>query len=148
MVERALLFCLLPAVLLLGCGEEGVAEDAVVRVYADAPLCGEAERVAAGSGVADLRVRVVCLPDAARGDRVDLAVVGGNARRATEDSAAVAYLAAPGSGLPFTREIAASAGIPVLAGEDGAASMRRLLDALAAADTSRSLREQLDRELG
>ncbi len=119
-----------------------------MRVYVDAPLCGGAEKAAAGGRVGDLRVRVVCLPDAARGEGADLAVVGSNARRATEDSAAVAYLAARGGGLAFTREIADSAGIPVLVGEDGAVSMRRVLDELAAADTGRSLREQLDDALG
>lgn len=125
-----------------------MAEDAVVRVYVDAPLCGGAEKAAAGGRAGDLRVRVVCLPGAVEGERVDLATVGANARRATEDSAAVAYLAPRGRGLAFTREIADSAGIPVLAGEEGSASMGRVLDELAAADTGRSLREQLDDALG
>ena len=52
--------------------------------------------IAAGGRAGELRVRLVCLADAEAGGRLDLATVGANARRATEDSSAVGYIEAPG----------------------------------------------------
>ena len=81
-----------------GCGEsEGVAEGATVSAYVAGSLCAEAKReLARGGGRAgDVHVRVVCLPNAESKGRLDLATIGANARRATEDSTAVGYIGEP-----------------------------------------------------
>ena len=95
---------------LAGCGEaSGVEEGATVTAYVAAPLCAEAkqELERRGAKAGELRVRVFCLevtapqegPAGRRG--IDLATVGANARRATEDSTAVGYLEAAGAPRPF-----------------------------------------------
>jgi hypothetical protein len=101
------LSCALGAWLLGGCGEEGAAEGATVTVYVSAPmrgpeaeagrrLCAEArEQAAQGKGDADLKLRVVCLDAAGPDGGWTLAQVGANARQATEDSTAVAYVGEP-----------------------------------------------------
>jgi hypothetical protein len=110
LARRALAALLLAAVAAVGsgCGEEGGAEEgATVTVYVSAPLqgakgetgrrlCGEArEQAAQGKGDEDLDLRVVCLDAAGADGAWTLAQVGENARRATEDSTAVAYLGEP-----------------------------------------------------
>lgn len=111
-----------------GCGTGGgAAAGATVTLYASAPLhgtgaergralCDEARRALAGSGgrAGPLRVRLVCLDDAGRGAPWRLAAIGESARRAAEDSTAVAFLAEPGRPAAFSRPILAAAGIAQL----------------------------------
>jgi hypothetical protein len=142
------------AVLLLvavaGCGGgEGAAEGAAVTAYVDASLCGEAERALAreGARAGSLRVRVSCLEPTRDGGRLDLATVGANARRASEDSTAIAYIEAPDAkAARFSETILESAGIPHLSASSGQAAMSDLLKALSEADLS-SLRDSLRDEL-
>lgn len=90
-----------------GCGEDGAAEGAELSVYVSAPLrgaegdagkaiCAEAREEARRAGSpGGFELRVVCLDAAGPEGRWTLAQVGANARRATEDSATVAYLGEP-----------------------------------------------------
>lgn len=129
-----------------GCGgDEGVAEGAAVSAYVDATLCGEAkgELDRSGGGTAEIRVRVVCLTDTRQGDKLDLAAIGANARRASEDSTAVAYIEAPNpAAARFSHSLLESAGIPIITSESGATAMTRLLDAIQKADPN-SLRDSV-----
>lgn len=121
-------------------------EGATVSAYVAAPLCGEAQRqLEATSGRAgEVRVRAVCLAPAEAGGRLDLAAVGRGARRATEDSAAVAYLAERDpAALRFARPILEEAGIAVTADDSGSRAMARLVEAIDAADSSEGLRESV-----
>jgi hypothetical protein len=116
----------------VGCGEgEGVSAGATVTAYVEAPLCVGAKRelARAGGRAGSVRVRVVCLADADDGGRLDLATVGANARRATEDSATVAYVETPASP-SFSRPIVEAANIPVIRDTSGAAAMAHLLSAI------------------
>jgi len=95
----------------------------------------------------DLRVRAVCLSSPYEGKRLNLATVGANARRATEDSTAVAYLEAPEPPrAKFTRRILETAQIPWIASSSGAQAMKRLLKLIDSAGPG-SLREQLREDL-
>lgn len=135
---------------LAGCGEEsGVVDGATVTAYVAAPLCGEAKRElgARGARAGELRVRVFCVADSGRAEGVDLATVGANARRASEDSTIVGYLEPPGQAARFSRPILEAAGIAWVEEESGRVAMARLLDAVAAADTGSlraSVRDALD----
>jgi hypothetical protein len=134
----------------VGCGEsEGVAAGATVAAYVEAPLCAGAQRelASAGGRAGDLHVRAVCLPGVSRGGRTDLAEVGANARRASEDSAAVGYLEPPVSP-SFSRPIVEAAGIAVVRGGSGQVVMRRLLGAIQEAGDSGSLRASVRDALG
>ncbi len=132
----------------IGCGESsGAAEGATVTAYVAAPLCagakGELERHGAESG--PVRVRVRCLaPTGER--RLDLAAVGANARRATEDSTAVGYLVQPGGPARFSVTILEAAGIPIVVDHSGHAAMSKLLHAVDGADSG-SLRESIRENL-
>jgi hypothetical protein len=138
-----------------GCGESsGVEDGATVTAYVAAPLCAEAkqELEREGARAGELRVRLFCLevttpaggtdqaPAGAGG--LDLATVGANARRATEDSTAVGYLQAPGAAVRFSRPILEAAGIATVVDDSGTRAMNRLLDAIATADTG-SLRQSV-----
>jgi hypothetical protein len=128
----------------VGCGGgQGVAKDATVTAYVDAPLCAGAKRELAGEGrqAGSVRVRVVCLAPANDGSRQSLAAVGANARRATEDSTTVAYIEAPAAP-SFSRPIVEAAGIPVIRSASGATAMDRLLSAIGDADSG-SLRDSV-----
>ena len=132
-----------------GCGEgEGVSAGATVAAYVEAPLCAGAKRELAKEGgrAGNLRVRAVCLPGVDDDKRVDLAQVGANARRATEDSAAVAYLEPPTTP-SFSRPVVEAAGIAVIRTDSGEAAMAQLLRAIAEADTSSSLRDDVRKNL-
>jgi hypothetical protein len=126
------------AALIAACGGgEGAQEGATVTVYVSAGLCAEAraDLVEAGGEAGELGVRAVCLPSERRGGRVDLATVGANARRATEDSTAVAFLLPRDATIArFTAPILREADIPALSTDSGAAAMSRTLAAIAAAD--------------
>jgi hypothetical protein len=136
------------AVLLLaiaGCGDEGVAEGAVVTVYVSAPLCAEAERALGRSGQPDsVRVRIICLADAEDPGRLDLATIGSNARRAVEDSRTVAYIGDPTApATRFSRPILEEANIAQLPEVSGSVAMSRVLRAIERAGDSGSPRESV-----
>lgn len=122
----------------MGCGEGGATSGATVRVYVAAPLCKEAQRTLKREGgkAGELRVSAVCLPSIESGGRVDLAQAGANARRATEDSTAVAYLENAGPGAKFSQTIVESASIAWLETSSGSTAMRRTLQALQEAGSS------------
>jgi hypothetical protein len=120
-----------------------------VRAYVVQPLCAEAEeelrKVDGRAG--DVRLEAVCLPSAERNGQLELATVGANARRATEDSTAVAYLEASGPGNEFADPILESAEIPSIHTSSGNHAMAQLLRAVESADTSGSLRASVSEEL-
>jgi hypothetical protein len=129
----------------VGCGEgEGVAAGATVTAYVEAPLCAGAKRELAREGgrAGDLKVRAVCMERVEDGKRLDLATIGANARRATEDSAAVGYLEPPVTP-SFSRPIVEAANIAVIRTSSGKAAMAQLLQAIIEADDSISLRNQV-----
>ena len=133
-----------------GCGGgEGVAGGATVRVYVSGPLCPGAKRELAkeGGSAGDVRVRAVCLEATEAAGRLDLAAIGADARRATEDSAAIAYLEGPDSAAArFAQPILESAGIAHLVASSGEAGMRRILAAVSEADSG-SLRDAVRESL-
>lgn len=138
---------------LAGCGGgEGVAEGATVSVYAVAPACAGAERVLArhGARAGEVRVRLVCVSDRESGRAWTLAAVGANARRATEDTTTVAYIAdRDPTAARFSRSILESVDIAQLPpSPSSAAPMQKLLTAIEEADTSGSIRESVNRSLG
>jgi hypothetical protein len=132
----------------VGCGEAGVADDATVTAYVAAPLCAEAKRELEreGGSAGDIRVRAVCLGAVEIGGRLDLATVGANARRATEDSTAVGYVEIRGPAARFSEPIVDSAGIAFVSTSSGKVGMARLLQAIRDADSS-SLRESVHNAL-
>jgi hypothetical protein len=134
-----LIACLLGAVSLWGCGEGGAEEGARVTVYVSAPMSGpemkagrqlchgaraEARRTGAVEG---LELAVVCLDTTEAEGRWTLARVGANARRATEDSAAIAYV---GETDPRARKqsrpIVEAAGIAELGGISGREAVAKI----------------------
>lgn len=142
----ALLLALLLGGIAAGCGVEGgVEEGATVSVYVGAELCAGAreELSRAGGRAGDLRVRAVCLDAVRDGARLDLAAVGANARRASEDSTAVAYLEFPDRAAGrFAHPILDSADIGWTTSSSGRASMARVLEAIEVADSG-SLRDEV-----
>jgi hypothetical protein len=133
---RALPFLVAAALagfLLSGCGTEEVGADATVTAYVAAPLCAEAKQELAREGgrAGEVGVRVRCLTEPRDGGRLDLAIVGANARRASEDSTAVGFLESPGPANRFARPIVEAAGIAFLRSDSGQAGMARLLGAIA-----------------
>lgn len=134
----------LVAAVLAGCGGgSGVEEGAKVTVYAGPAVCpaakGELSRSA--SRVDSVRVRLVCAEPVERGGRLDLAVAGANARRATQDSSAVAYLEAGGPAVTFIRPILDEAEIALIVDRFGARAMTTTLQALRARGDAESPRE-------
>lgn len=137
------------AVLLVGCGEEGAAAGATVRVYVSAPLrgpearagrrlCQEAhEQAKQGKGGDGHELRVVCLDATGDGGGWTLAQVGANARRATEDSAAVAYVGEPeAAARKQSRPIVEAAGIAELGGLGGREAVAKVEKAMEEGDAS------------
>ncbi|MFL5832429.1 MAG: hypothetical protein ACJ76B_00405 [Solirubrobacterales bacterium] len=132
-----------------GCGEEGAAGGATVAVYVSAPLrgaeagagqrlCDEArEQAGQGRRGEELRLRVVCL-DASEGGRAwTLAQVGANARRATEDSTAVAYVGEPDpEARRQSQPIVDAAGIAQLGGMTGREAVAAVRAAISEGDES------------
>jgi len=132
-----------------GCGEEGAAGGATVTVYVSAPLrgaeaeagrrlCDEArEQAGQGRGGAELRLRVVCLDASGPDGAWTLAQVGANARRATEDSTAVAYVGEPDpEARRQSRPIVDAAGIAELGGMSGREAVAAVRTAIAEGDES------------
>ncbi len=158
----ALCALVLVAVGVAGCGEEeGVAGGGAVNAYVEAPLCdGEQGRVVEiDPGDGDpYEVRFVCLPDprgpglsqgvGGKPRRIDLALVGRNARRATRDSASIAFLEARDPAVNrFTEPILEAAGIGWMRADSRAAATAELTAILREADPS-SLRADVRAELG
>ncbi|MGH2974001.1 MAG: hypothetical protein ACRDLL_03925 [Solirubrobacterales bacterium] len=139
-------------VLVAGCGEgEGVAGGATVAAYVEASMCrGAKEELASKDSLAgDVHVKAICLPSSWSGKKLDLATVGANARRATEDSTTVAFLEAPNERASrFTHPILGSAEIAWIASSSGKTAMAQLLRAIEAAGSSGNLREKLHKSLG
>jgi hypothetical protein len=134
-----------------GCGgEDGVEAGATVSVYADAELCpgARAELARQGGEAGGLRVRVVCLDPVPKGGAARLARIGANARRATEDSTAVAYVGSADSTVErFGHPILEAADVGWTATGSGAAAMRRVLSAIDEADSGTlrdAVRESLE----
>jgi hypothetical protein len=131
-----------------GCGGgEGVAARATVTAYVVPPLCAEAERELEWERAGDLRVKAVCLPPTESRGRLELAVVGANARRATEDSTGIAFLESPGRASSFSHPILETAEIPWIVSGSGKAAMAQLLKAIEHAGGSGSFRASLSAEL-
>jgi hypothetical protein len=135
-----------------GCGESsGVGSGATVTVYVAEALCMEAKRELAKQGgkAGDLQVRAICLPRSEKGGKLKLAVIGANARRATEDSSTVGYIGEPTKAATrFATPILEAADIPALQQTSGAAAMAKLLQALEqASGRSGSLRQSVYDEL-
>lgn len=147
----ALLIACAFATLIGGCGGDGgVSGGATVSVYVSAPLRGpeasagralcagaRAELARDGGGAGDVRVRLLCLDASGAGGAWTLARVGANARRAVEDSTAVAYIGEPDRrARRQSRPIVEAAGIAELAGYPGSAAMGLILDAIREAGDS------------
>jgi len=112
-------------------------------------LCAEArQELRRHDGHAgDLKVRAVCLASPHEAKKLSLATVGANARRAIQDSTAVAFLEAPDPRMsPFTHRILEKAEIPWIAESSGTVAMSRLLKLIESADSG-SLRRQLQEDL-
>lgn len=118
-----------------------------MSVYVAAPLCAGAERELTRNGdeAGDVRIRVVCLPSAESSRKLDLAQIGANARRATEDATAIGYIGEPTrSATRFSEPIIEAAGIAQLTETSGAAGMKKLLRAVGEAGDAGSLRASVD----
>jgi hypothetical protein len=119
--------------LLTGCGSgSGVGEGAKVTVYVSQPFCAEAESTLERKGkeVDGVTVGIVCLPAAEKGGRLDLALAGAQARRATQDSTAVAFVERRGREATFTRPILEEADVATVVASSGAAALGEVLDEL------------------
>lgn len=141
------LACALATLWLGGCGEEGAAEGATVTVYVSAPLrggeaeagrrlCDEArEQAAQGKEGGELKLRVACLDASGSNGHWTLAKVGSNARQATEDSTAIAYIGEPDpEARRQSRPILAAAEIAQIGGVGGREAIARVTAALAEGD--------------
>jgi hypothetical protein len=155
----ALLLAMLAATAPLGCGEEGAAGGATVRVYVSAPLrgseadagrrlCAEArEQAGQGRGGEGLRLRVVCLDASGPDGRWTLARVGANARQATEDSTAIAYVGEPDpEARRQSRPIVDAAEIAELGGMSGREAVVAVKAAIAAGDEAEPRQAVFDAE--
>jgi hypothetical protein len=132
-----------------GCGDGEVESGATVSVYVDSGLCAEARTALAESGgeAGDLRVRAVCTSPVRDGARLDLATVGANARRATEDSTAVAYLESEDQqAAKFSQPVLETADLGWTEASSGRAGMRRVLSAIEEAGGG-SVRDQVRESL-
>ena len=150
MAERVAAVLLLAALGLgvASCGG-GDAAGAAVTVYVAKPLCrgAQTELGAHGGTAGNFQVLIRCLaPDERAGGGVDLATNGANARRATEDTRAVATLEPPGPGNKFAHAILESAGIPLVTSSSGGQGMKRIVQAVEDAGTS-NVRESVQSSL-
>lgn len=93
-------------------------------------------------------MRLICVGDGEAGKDWTLAAVGANARRATEDSTTVAYLADQDpTAAEYSRTILEEAGITQLSGQSGATEMHKLLTTLEEAGSSSNLRQSVSKSL-
>lgn len=141
----------------VGCGESGAKEGATLSVYVSAPMqgaegktgkavCTEArEAVRQAGSPGGFELRVVCLDAAGPEGRWTLAQVGANARRATEDSTTVAYLAEPSrAARRQSQPILEAAEIAELGGLSGKEAMAKVVAAMEASDSSDPRRAVFD----
>jgi hypothetical protein len=102
----------------------------------------------------DFKVAAVCLPatevpvkaGTGASARTDLATAGANARRATEDTSAVALMEPPGQASKFTRPILETGGVPLVTSPSGKAAMARVLKAIGEGGSS-SIRDSVQETL-
>jgi hypothetical protein len=124
----------------------------MVTAYVAGPLCAEAKQELArhGSEAGDVHVRAICLLRSERRGKLDLATIGANARRATEDSSSIAYVGEPTHAASrFAETILEEAGIAQLSRTSGKAAMSQLLQAVEeASGNSGSLRASVLSKLG
>jgi hypothetical protein len=127
-----------------GCGgDDGVAAGATVRVYVGADLCPGAQRALGGGEEAgEVELEAVCLKPVGRPGALDLATVGANARRATEDASAIAYVESKGPANRFAQPIVEEAGIASTLASSGSAAATRVLKALEQSGSG-SLRDEV-----
>jgi hypothetical protein len=136
----------------VGCGgDEGVAAGATVRVYVGADLCQGARGELADQGreAGDVEVKVVCLAPTGRPGSLDLATIGANARRATQDSSTIAYVESRGPANSFARTIVEEAGISYVLDPSGSSATKRILKAVEEAGSGSlrgEVREALESE--
>lgn len=149
-LSSAILFVLF-ALAASGCGEtNGVGPGATVTAYVVAPLCAEAEMALArhGAEVGEVRVRVACLPSSEHGEKQDLAAIGAGARRASEDSTSIAYIATTDPiAVRFSETILEEANIPQLPTSSGERAMAKLIHAVAEAGNASNLRASVNQSL-
>jgi hypothetical protein len=129
-------------------GGDSVAAGATVRVYVGAELCPEAQRAltAEGGDAGDVKLEAVCLKPVGHPGSLNLATVGANARRATEDSSAIAYVEAQGPANRFSQTIVEEAGIAWTTASSGERAVQRVLEAVEDAGSG-SLRDEVRRTL-
>jgi hypothetical protein len=126
-----------------------VKSGATVRAYVAASLCPEVQReLASGGKVGEVKLVVVCLRGPRSGTQVDLATQGANARRATEDSTAVAFLETNGPGAKFAAPIVEGAGLAFVETDSGTNGIEQVEQAIDQAGDSGSLREEVSKALG
>ncbi len=95
-----------------------------------------------------MRVGVVCLPRSESPRGLDLAQIGANARRVTEDAGSIGYIGEPTRAASrFSEPILETAGIAQLPQTSGKAAMKKLLKAVDEAGSSGSLRESVNAAL-
>jgi hypothetical protein len=126
-----------------GCGEDGAEAGATLNVYVSAPLKGaeagegqrlcdeatESARIEGAKGT--YRLRVICLDATASDGRWTLAKVGSNARRATEDSASIAYVGEPTrAARKQSQPIVEAAEIAAMGGRNGREAIETVVTAL------------------
>lgn len=132
-----------------GCGEEGASEEAMLTVYVSGPMrgeeakagqrrCNEAWDAARAEREVEGRwVRVVCLDATGPEGRWTLAKVGANARRATEDSTAIAYIGEPDwAARRQSRPIVEAAGLVEFGVTGGRQAIEEVFTALREGDAS------------
>jgi hypothetical protein len=130
------------AAVLLGLGVAGCggsdAAGATVSVYVAAQLCpgAKAELASHGATAGHYRIAARCLASSERTGGVDLATVGANSRRATEDTSAVVTLESRGPANKFARPILESAGIPLVTSSSARNGMSRIIKAVEGASSS------------
>jgi hypothetical protein len=127
-----------------GCGGDSVAPGATVRVYVGADLCSEVRRADGEAG--DVHVEAICVDPVKSGGRLDLATIGANARRATEDSSTIAYVESRGPANRFSQTIIEEAGIAWTLASSGEKAMQRVLAAVEAAGSG-PLRDEVRQAL-
>jgi hypothetical protein len=125
-----------------GCGGSGVAEGATVRVYLGVDLCADAQWELAGpvGESSNLEIEALCVRPAESGGHLSLATIGANARRATEDSAAIAFVESRGPANRFARTIVEEAGIAYVVDDSGSSAAKRIVKAVEEAGSG-SLRD-------
>jgi hypothetical protein len=127
-----------------GCGGDSVTAGATVRVYVGADLCSEARGADGEAG--DLHVEAICVDPVESGGRLDLATIGANARRATEDSSAIAYVETRGPANRFAQTIIEEAGIAWTLASSGEKAVQRVLAAVESAGSG-PLRDEVRKTL-